>query len=398
MADAGVALDAARTRAAALAVGRDGPLPGRVWSWAHSFLSRRTADVRVQLDEPALRQVIADLDLGPRDAPVEPSIRAKGRSFTVVAGRPGSGIDPRAVAKALPDAVAAGGPVTVDVHRGTVPPRFTSADARRLAERAQALTAKPLRVRAGGHTANITAATLRGWLTTRAGDTALELAVDRSKAVAGLAKLVPSVGRPAADAGFSVSGGTVSITPARDGTECCAESALRSRPPHRTDAAARALGIREQVSSFTTHHKCCEARVRNIHRIADILRGYVIPPGATFSVNAAVGKRTTAKGFVSAPVIENGQHSEDVGGGISQFATTTFNAAFFAGLDFGEYQSHSLYISRYPYGREATMGYPHPDLQVRNRTPYGILVWPTYTGTSLTVTFYSTKYYASVLQ
>ena len=39
---------------------------------------------------------------------------------------------------------------------------------------------------------------------------------------------------------------------------------------------------------------------------------------------------------------------------VSQFATTLFNAAFFAGLDFGEYQSHSLYIARYPYGREAT--------------------------------------------
>src|SRR6185503_15026788 len=60
--------------------------------------------------------------------------------------------------------------------------------------------------------------------------------------------------------------------------------------------------------------------------------------------------------------------------------------------------SHSLYISRYPYGREATMGYPHPDLQLKNTTPYGILIWPTYTGTSLTVSLYSTKYFKSVVQ
>ena len=73
-------------------------------------------------------------------------------------------------------------------------------------------------------------------------------------------------------------------------------------------------------------------------------------------------------------------------------ATTLFNAAFFAGLDFGEYQSHSLYISRYPYGREATMGFPHPDLQIKNTTPYGVLIWPTYTDTSLTVTLYSTHF------
>jgi vancomycin resistance protein YoaR len=77
---------------------------------------------------------------------------------------------------------------------------------------------------------------------------------------------------------------------------------------------------------------------------------------------------------------------------VSQFATTTFNAAFFAGLEIPEYQSHSLYISRYPYGREATISWPKPDLKIKNISPYGILVWPTYTGTSLTVTFFSTKW------
>ncbi len=109
-------------------------------------------------------------------------------------------------------------------------------------------------------------------------------------------------------------------------------------------------------------------------------------------MNGTVGQRTVAKGFVDAPVIYNGEHDSDVGGGVSQFATTTFNAAFFGGLDFEEYQSHSLYISRYPYGREATVSWKQPDLKIKNVTPYGILIWPTYTGTSLTVTLYSTPW------
>ena len=92
-------------------------------------------------------------------------------------------------------------------------------------------------------------------------------------------------------------------------------------------------------------------------------------------------------------MIEDGKFAEAVGGGISQFATTLFNASFFAGLDMPEYQSHSIYISRYPYGREATLNYPAPrSRSSSNNTPYGVLVWPTYTGTSLTVTLYSTKY------
>ena len=62
-------------------------------------------------------------------------------------------------------------------------------------------------------------------------------------------------------------------------------------------------------------------------------------------------------------------------------------------MDFETYQSHSIYISRYPYGREATMSYPAPDLAIRNNSPYGMLLWTSYSGTSITVQVYSTEYF-----
>ncbi|HEX2062814.1 MAG TPA: VanW family protein, partial [Acidimicrobiales bacterium] len=167
---------------------------------------------------------------------------------------------------------------------------------------------------------------------------------------------------------------------------------LKTVQPRRTVEEARALGIKEPVAAFTTNHAPNQPRVRNIHRIADMLRGRLIEPGQTLSVNDAVGRRTVDKGFVVDAVIEDGKFEEEVGGGISQFATTLFNAAFFAGLEFPEYQSHSIYISRYPYGREATLSYPRPDLKLRNPSPHGVLLWPTYTGSSITVTLYSTKW------
>jgi vancomycin resistance protein YoaR len=133
--------------------------------------------------------------------------------------------------------------------------------------------------------------------------------------------------------------------------------------------------------------------VANIHRIADLIQGVVIAPGTTFSVNDHVGRRTIANGFVAAPVIDHEyKFTEDVGGGISQFATTIFNAAFFAGLDIPSYYMHGIYIARYPYGRESTISFPSPDVRIRNNTPHGVLIWPTYTATSITVTMYSTKY------
>jgi vancomycin resistance protein YoaR len=173
-------------------------------------------------------------------------------------------------------------------------------------------------------------------------------------------------------------------------------SVVTHRPPLTTEAAQQ-LGILEEVGqpeTFgpTTHHACCESRVTNIHLIADIVRGHVILPGETFSVNDFVGQRTAARGFVDAPVIYNATEAHDIGGGVSQFATTLFNASFFAGLDLVSYQSHSLSISRYPRGREATISWPAPDLKIKDSTPYGILLWPTYDATTLTVHMYSTHF------
>src|SRR5690606_41819913 len=74
--------------------------------------------------------------------------------------------------------------------------------------------------------------------------------------------------------------------------------------------------------------------------------------------------------LTSSPTRRSSDLVPTVGGGVSQFATTLFNAAFFAGFDFLDYQSHSIYFSRYPYGREATISWPAPDLKIQNTTDY----------------------------
>ena len=144
------------------------------------------------------------------------------------------------------------------------------------------------------------------------------------------------------------------------------------------DEASKA-GVKEVVSSFTTEHPGGQPRVQNIHRIADLTRGVYIPPGGSFSINDFVGERTEAKGFVSAPVISDGVFTKDTGGGVSQYATTLFNASFFAGMDIPKYKAHSVFISRYPFGREATLSYPGVDLKITNPSPYGVMIWPSYT-------------------
>ena len=56
--------------------------------------------------------------------------------------------------------------------------------------------------------------------------------------------------------------------------------------------------------------------MQNIHRVADIMKGYVINPGQTLSMNGVLGQRTTDKGYVAAPAIVDGQLKAEVGGGI----------------------------------------------------------------------------------
>ncbi|MGH8874113.1 MAG: VanW family protein [Acidimicrobiia bacterium] len=149
----------------------------------------------------------------------------------------------------------------------------------------------------------------------------------------------------------------------------------------------------ELVSSFTTYYSCCEPRVHNIHLIADTVDGYVVLPGETFSVNEYVGPRTESKGYVRAPAIINGEsyccdHPVNVGGGVSQFATTFFNAIFFGAYEDIEHRPHTLYISRYPMGREATIVYPHPDVVFHNDTINPVIIDTSHTATSVTVRFY----------
>lgn len=147
------------------------------------------------------------------------------------------------------------------------------------------------------------------------------------------------------------------------------------------------------LGEFTTYHNCCEDRVVNIQLMADTVGGHVVLPGEVFSVNAVVGERTAAKGYRPAGAIIGGyvqccDHPANMGGGTSQFGTTIYNAGFFAGLKDVEHRPHSLDFARYPDGREATMGWPHPDVAFRNDTDHPVLITTHhsgYSGTSITV-------------
>jgi vancomycin resistance protein YoaR len=141
-----------------------------------------------------------------------------------------------------------------------------------------------------------------------------------------------------------------------------------------TTEAATALGIKEIMGDFTTQFPYAPYRNVNIGTAARKINGTLLKPNETFSLNKIVGERTKENGFTEGNIINGGKFVLDLGGGVSQSATTTFNAAFFAGLKDVEHKAHSVYISRYPVGREATVAWPSVDLKFLNDSGHGILV------------------------
>lgn len=159
------------------------------------------------------------------------------------------------------------------------------------------------------------------------------------------------------------------------------------------EASLEAIGVKEPVSTYTTFFTEGQQRNINIKRVAELVNGTLIAPGAVYELNHAVGPRTAAKGFVEGGAIFEGKMTTSLGGGVSQFATTFFNAAWFSGAQINTFKPHTYYFDRYPLGREATIDYPGVNLEIKNTSPHAILVEATTTANSVTVTFWSTKYF-----
>ena len=438
-AELGLKVDETATVDATMDAGRGSAIFVRPFQWVGSFFSSRQVDLDLTVSEGTTAETLQRLQGADHLQPVEPQIALTAAGFTVTPGEPGTGIHAEQVASDLLAAAEAspdGGAIEIDAAPQEQAPTFSDEQAQELADRANEMTADGITLKAGDdpRPVPVPAQTLRGWLGQTVTDGQLDLAFNTEAATQALPGLMAAVATEPKNATVRMgANGQPEIVPAENGVTCCGENSaeliwtgLRDgqaevkleaavAEPEWTTAEVEAWKVvgpvggnrgwqnsqeltSGQPAGFTTYHGAGETRNINIEKIADDVRGAVIPPGGEFSINDHVGTRTYAKGYVDAGAISQGLHVQEVGGGISQFATTMFNASFFAGFDILEYQTHSEHFSRYPPGREATMGIPGsgPDLRIRNNSPYGVLIWTSYTPTSITVTFYSSPHGTAV--
>lgn len=359
--------------------------------------------LRVHYDNGRLDTIVDGLASATTKGVVEGGLRFDGATVVPIQPRAGVGIRREVARQRLAAALGRAERGVVTVPMGRVQPQVGAADVELAATRARTLLGGNHVLTADSQQLTITPTQLAGALGTRAVDHRLDLVIDRVKLRAALGAVLTPIETPPVDASFAVTGSnTVNVVPSRAGRQIdmavVAKAILsgqrsitvsmhEAQPAHDTKWAER-LGITKQVSSFTTYHPAGAPRVHNIHVAADTLNNTVVEPGHVFSLNARLGKRTPDKGYVKAPVIGDNEFVEDFGGGVSQLTTTLYNAVFFGGYRDIEHTPHSIYISRYPMGREATINYGVTDLKFRDDTSHGVLIRTSYTGTSITVAFY----------
>jgi vancomycin resistance protein YoaR len=406
--EAGLDIDEQAITDEALLVGRNGNVFSEFGWWLTHIFDTVQIPVQGSTDPEAMEAVFDTWDSEVIALPANPGavVLEEGQPVPVYP-EVGTGIDRPAASVVVEASLLAVAPERTTVPTVTIVPELTDADVDAAVTEAEQMLADPIRLVHEDTEAVFTVDQLTEAFrseTTTDSATRIVNTFDVETIDGFLDDIRDEFEAEPVDAQFSIEGDSISIVPGESGTVIDeTEVALRlaqagqteqrvgllplveGAEPEVTTEYLESLNIQHLVSQFTTYFDCCQDRVVNIHTIADAVDMTIVLPGRTFSLNDHVGERTLEKGYLPAGTIIAGELEDTVGGGVSQFTTTLYNAVFWGGYEDVEHKPHSYYFSRYPEGVEATLNWRSPDLKFRNNTDNAILIDTRYTDTSITV-------------
>ncbi|WHT19333.1 VanW family protein [Crossiella sp. CA-258035] len=381
-----------------------------------SFFGTRDVGVVTRADGPKLTSAMEGLRGKTDREPVEGTVRFQGAKPVAVDPKAGQKLDIEKASAAMVADWADGKVVELPVSASQV--KSTPDSVRKaLEEIAKPAVSGPVVVQGEGKNANLTPAAIASALKFEVDEGGnLTPKLDSAKVAEAAKPQLASTEKPGKDATFVIEGGKPVVKESVDGRGVDWEKTLTGLPEvlRRTDnrtikaeygeqpaklttEQANQLGVKEMISRFETKGFAADSG-QNIRRAAEQINGAVVKPGETFSLNARTGPRNEATGYVEAGILEHGLPGRGVGGGVSQMATTLYNAAYYAGMVDVEHKEHSNYISRYPAGREATVfqgpsGQSLIDVKFKNDTKTGIYIQTIWTNGSIAVQLWGTKTY-----
>ena len=381
-----------------------------------SFFSTHEVGVVTRDDDGKLAAAVETLRQKVDRDPVEGTVHFDGGHPVAVEPKTGQKLDSAGALRELRMRWASGDVVEFPV--GTTPVKTSSEAVHAAFEQiAKPAVAGPLVIKGEGKDATLTPAAIAATLTFEAGDGgALNPKVDQNKVIEAAGPQLKSTEKEGKEAQVVFDGGKPAVQPSVDGLTVNWELTVKpmldvlkradsrelkaeytKKPAKVTTEQANQLGVKEVIGEFTTGGFAADSGV-NIRVVAQKVNGAIVKPGETFSLNGFTGPRGIPQGYVEAGIIENGAPARAVGGGISQFATTLYNASYFAGMKDAGHREHSYYISRYPAAREATV-FQNPngasviDLKFTNDSATGVAIQTIWTPSSLTVKLWGTKRY-----
>ncbi len=346
-----------------------------------------------------LAKISAKLDVPATNA----TLLVKDGSIEVVEGKQGKVVDKEALRGALTALLFTFHSTELPIPMLITSPDLSAVDITPALEKANVMISADLVITFKGKTvATLTPSQMVNYL-----DVAPGTGSDGSKTVPILSAakmtevfdaLEPQVATPGVNATFDVNTETETITLVegsdgtgldRDGTAAAltqsamntadrtVEVALKPTPPDLTTEEVQAMGIKDLLGDYkTTPYVGSKNRQVNVRLATKLCSGVFLAPGEEFNTDQRLGVRDEAHGWASAPgIVGPGQLEDVLGGGICQVSTTLFNAALEAGLEITKRFNHSIYISHYPAGRDATVTAGGKNMCFRNDTPNYIFIY-----------------------
>ncbi|MFD9702629.1 VanW family protein [Lentzea sp. NPDC059081] len=381
-----------------------------------SFFTSHEVGVATKADDAKVSGALEALRPKLDHEPIEGSIKFEGAKPVAVDPHDGQKLKAEEAAGAVISNWASGSPV--DVPMDFTPVKTTKEGVEKaLNDVVKTAVSGPVKIKGEGKDADLNPEQIGATLAFAPGDGgALNVAVNKDKLVEVAAPQLKDTVKQGKDAEIVFEGGKPTVKESVDGLDLDWDKNLqpyldtlkksdarevkfeyKHTPAKVTTEQANKMGIKEVIGEFQTGGFAAASGV-NIRVVAEKVNGAIVKPKETFSLNKYTGPRGTPQGYVEAGIIENGIPGMAVGGGISQFATTLYNASYYAGMKDAGHKEHSYWITRYPKGREATVfmdgaGNSLIDIAFTNPDDTGVAIQTIWTGSTITIRLWGTKNY-----
>ncbi|MCK8827201.1 VanW family protein [Natroniella acetigena] len=129
------------------------------------------------------------------------------------------------------------------------------------------------------------------------------------------------------------------------------------------------------LSNYTTYLEDNQSnRKNNIEIALQEIDQHQLKPTEEFSFNELIGVPTADKGYKEATIIDSGEFSSALGGGICQVSSTLYNATKQAQLKIVERHHHSIPVNYVPHGQDATFSPNQKDFRFVNNKDFELLI------------------------